>query len=189
MYKIFTQCKFKIKEWFLQKHLDTKMVFTNYNNNNEMAKLVIDSDYSMRLYYTKDTYYRLTKNENITKDYFKSLSDCNQNDIQIKIENKKQNSLNINIWASRGKTSIKKMGPKCIMGKYLFYYDPEEKCPKIRKRQILTDLLIYFSNDKYFTCKRKMCYIKCLEYFEGIYLDMQTPLCQMKNYVKHFKFK
>ena len=99
----------------------------------------------------------------ITNDFFKLLSDCSEDTIPIQFENKDQRTLKKKLWTYRGKTSITKIGAKRVMGRYFFYYNPEEKCPKTRKRQVLTDLLIYFSNDKYFTRKHKMSYLKVLK--------------------------
>lgn len=188
MYKIFTKCKFKTQRWIFERQLYTKMIFSNHINK-EMGKIVVDPDYSMRFYYTRNRYHLLTKNEMITNDFFKLLSDCSEDTIPIQFENKDQRTLKKKLWTYRGKTSITKIGAKRVMGRYFFYYNPEEKCPKTRKRQVLTDLLIYFSNDKYFTRKHKMSYLKVLKYFEGINLNIQTPLHHMKFFVKRYTFK
>ena len=159
-----------------------------------MGKIVIDKDCSMRLFYAKNKYHLLTRGEKITRDFFELLPSCDDT-ISVQFENERKRDLEPKQWMYRNRNLIKTIGAKRVMGEYLFYYNHKEICPKIRKRQILTDLFIYFSNndnnnsDKYFTRKRKILYLKSLRKNEDLALNINVSVKHMKNLVKKFTFK
>ena len=191
MYKIFIKCKFKVKRWIFERQLGTKKIFSTYAKN-EMGKIIIDKDYSMRLYHAKNKYHLLTRSEKIARNFFKLLPSCDGDTIPVHSEDGSKRNLSPKQWIYRSKTLIKTIGAKRIMGKYLFYYNPKEEYPKIRKRQILTDLFIYFSNNnsnKYFTRKSKIHYLKALQQIEGLELNIEVSVDHMKRIVKKFNFK